>query len=83
MATGLEFSYYRRIDKSEVDLVVEGFFGEIPIEIKLNSRVNKQSLKGLENFISDMNSSFGLLINRGQTPERLSEKIYQIPANYI
>jgi uncharacterized protein len=83
MATGLEFNYYRTIDKSEVDLIVEGFFGEIPIEIKLNSRINKRSLKGLGNFISDMNSPFGLLINRGKGPERLSEKIYQIPVNYI
>jgi len=40
-------------------------------------------LKGLGNFISDMNSPFGLLINRGKGPERLAEKIYQIPVNYI
>ena len=83
MATGLEFNYYRTIDKSEVDLIVEGFFGEIPIDIKLNSRISKHSLKGLGNFISDMNSPFGLLINRGKGPERLAEKIYQIPVNYI
>ena len=83
MATGLEFTYYRTVDKSEVDLIVEGFFGEIPIEIKLNSQINKHSLKGLENFIADMNAPFGLLINRGNSPERISEKIYQIPVNYI
>ena len=83
MATGLEFTYYRTVDKSEVDLIVEGFFGEIPIEIKLNSQINKHSLKGLENFIADMNAPFGLLINRGNSPEHISEKIYQIPVNYI
>ncbi|MCK9297014.1 MAG: DUF4143 domain-containing protein [Desulfobulbaceae bacterium] len=37
MATQLEFSYYRTIDKSEVGLVVEGPFGIIPFEIKLSS----------------------------------------------
>ena len=83
MSTGLAFNYYRTVDKSEVDLIIEGFFGEVPIEIKLNSRVNKRSLKSLESFISDMNSSYGLLINRGMVPERLTDKIYQVPVNYI
>ncbi len=53
MATPLEFSYYRTIDKSEVDLVVEGNFGVVPIEIKLNSVVKRRSLRGLENFLAD------------------------------
>ena len=67
----------------KVQKAKRGFFGEIPIEIKLNSQINKRLLKGLENFIADMNTPFGLLINRGNTPERISEKIYQIPVNYI
>lgn len=83
MATGLEFNYYRTIDKSEVDLVVEGFFGVLPVEVKLNSFVKRQSLRGLENFISDINADFGLVINRGQKIELLSKKIIQIPVNYI
>ncbi len=83
MAAGLEYNYYRTIDKSEVDLVVEGFFGVFPIEVNLNSLVNRRSLRALENFISDMNADFGLLINRSQKLELLSEKIIQIPVNYI
>ena len=83
MATGLDFNYYRTIDKSEVDLVVEGFFGVLPIEIKLNSHVKSQSLRGLKNFISNMDAEFGLIINRSQKIELLSEKIIQIPVNYI
>ena len=31
MATQLEFSYYRTVDKSEVDFVVEGVFGTVPV----------------------------------------------------
>ncbi|MCP4298871.1 MAG: ATP-binding protein [Proteobacteria bacterium] len=83
MATGIEFNYYRTIDKSEVDLIVEGFFGIVPIEIKLNSLAKKRTLRGLENFISDMNAKFGLVINRGQRIEWISENILQIPVNYI
>ncbi len=83
MATGLEFSYYRTIDKSEVDLVVEGFFGVLPVEVELSSFVKRQSLRGLENLISDINAPFGLIINRGKKIELLAEKILQIPVNYL
>jgi predicted AAA+ superfamily ATPase len=70
MATQLEFSYYRTIDKSEVDLVIEGNFGAVPIEIKLDSTVKKSGLRGLENFLADTDSPCGIVINRGKRPER-------------
>ena len=83
MATGLEFNYYRTIDKSEVDLVVEGGFGVVPIEIKLSSTIKRQSLRGLENFINDRKCAFGILVNRGQRVEQISDKIVQIPVHYL
>lgn len=83
MATQMEFNYYRTIDKSEVDLVIDGSFGLIPIEIKLNSTVNKTALRGLKNFLADTKINYGLLINRGKRIELLTDKIIQIPVNYI
>jgi hypothetical protein len=83
MATQLEFNYYRTIDKSEVDLVIDGSSGPIPIEIKLNSTVNRRSLRGLENFLSDTRTDYAILINRGKRIERITDKIIQIPVNYI
>lgn len=83
MATQLDFHYYRTIDKSEIDLIVEGGFGTIPIEIKLGSTIRRQSLRGLENFISDMNCKYGILVNRGQRVELLSDKVLQIPVHYL
>jgi hypothetical protein len=83
MATGLEYSYYRTVDKSEVDLIVEGEFGLCPIEIKLNSVIKKQSLRGLENFINDMDCQYGIVVNRGKRIELLTNNIIQIPVNYI
>jgi predicted AAA+ superfamily ATPase len=75
--------YYRTVDKSEVDLIVEGSFGVLPIEIKLNSVVKPQSLIGLNNFIEDLKAENGILINRGKRIERLTDKIIQVPVNYI
>ncbi len=83
MATGLEYSYYRTVDKSEVDLILEGNFGLIPIEVKMSSAVKRTDLRGLENFISDLNVDYGILINRGKRVERLTEKIVQVPVQYI
>jgi hypothetical protein len=83
MATQLDFMYYRTVDKSEVDLIVEGSFGVLPIEIKLNSVVKPQSLIGLNNFIEDLKAENGILINRGKRIERLTDKIIQVPVNYI
>lgn len=83
MATQLEFSYYRTIDKSEVDLIIEGTFGVIPIEVKINSLAKRLSLRGMENFISDTNADVGILINRAKRVEILTDKIIQIPVNYL
>ncbi len=83
MATGLEYSYYRTVDKSEVDLVIEGDFGFCPVEIKLNSVVQRNSLRGLENFIKDTQSQYGIVVNRGKRIELLTENIVQIPVNYL
>jgi len=83
MATQMNFTYYRTIDKSEIDLIVDGNFGVIPVEIKLGSVVKAQSLRALEIFISDTHTRYGILINRGKRIERLSENIIQIPVNFI
>jgi hypothetical protein len=83
MTTQLDFAYYRTIDKSEVDLVIEGPFGIVPVEIKLNSVVKRISLRGLENFLADTGAPYGILINRGKRVELLTDKIVQIPVNSI
>jgi predicted AAA+ superfamily ATPase len=83
MTTHLEFSYYRTIDKSEIDLVIEGSFGIIPVEIKLSSSIKRLALRGMENFLTDTGASYGIIINRGKRIELLTEKIIQIPVNYL
>ena len=83
MATQMEFSYYRTIDKSEIDLVIEGNQGVVPVEIKLGSSMKRLDLRGMENFLADTGVSYGVVINRGKRVELLTEKIVQIPVNYL
>ena len=82
IVTQLDFFYFRTINKSEVDLMIDGAFGTIPIEIKLNSVVKRISLRGLERFLADR-GGYGILINRGKRPELITDRIIQIPVNYI
>ena len=55
----------------------------IPIEIKLGSSIKRQSLRGLTNLIEDMDLNYGLVINRSKKIEQLTDKIVQIPVNYL
>ena len=83
MMTQVEYSYYRTVDKSEVDLIVDSPAGIIPVEIKLASSATPRDLRSLEILISDLKLDLGLLINNGDRIMKLAEKIYQIPVNYI
>ena len=83
LTTNLDFTYYRTIDKSEIDLIIEAPFGTVPVEVKLSSKLNKKEIRGLEMFLDDMNLPLGILVNTGQRIERMSQKVIAIPANYL
>jgi predicted AAA+ superfamily ATPase len=71
--------YYRTSGGNEIDLVLEGFFGVVPIEIKYTSTVNHRDLNSLDQFVSERKSPFGLIIHNGDRVEQLSEKIIGVP----
>ncbi len=74
-----DLSYYRTSAGAEVDFVLEGSFGLIPIEIKHGTTVDRKSLRGISGFIEDFGCSYGLVISRDSQPRLLSEKIVGIP----
>ena len=75
--------FYRTHNQSEVDLVIEGRFGLIPIEIKSGRLSKKDQLIGLSNFIKEHKCPYGILVNLDDEVVRLDEHIYQIPATFI
>lgn len=78
-----DFFHYRTSNHSEIDLILEGNFGLVPIEIKSSSSTSKKQLQTLENFIHDNNCDYGIVINNGSEVFKLSDKIFQIPAIFI
>ncbi|MBN20131.1 MAG: ATPase [Bdellovibrionaceae bacterium] len=83
MCTQVDFSYYRTIDKSEIDLIIDSPSGFVPIEIKLGSTVKPKQLIGLKNFLKDTKSRYGFWINTSDRVELLAENIIQIPVTHL
>lgn len=83
LEANIDYYFYRTVDKSEIDLIIDAPFGTIPIEIKLAHSINAKKLLGLKNFIKDKGSKFGILVNNSERIEMLSDNIIKIPARYL
>ena len=78
-----EISYYRTRNQAEIDLILEGPFGTLPIEIKLGTVTSGKALKALQTFVDDMQLKLGILINNSQNVAWLTKKILQVPASCL
>jgi hypothetical protein len=83
MITGWNYYYYRTKNLAEVDLILEGPFGVIPVEIKYGVQIKSDRLNSLKMFIESNHCPFGLLINNSDQVELLANRIIQIPAGLI
>ncbi len=72
--------YYRTQNQAEVDLVLEGDFGIVPIEIKLGTLTEPKSLRAISDFIKEHRCPYGIVINNSDEIAQLLPNIYQIPA---
>jgi len=78
-----DYYYYRTKNGVEIDLIVDGKFGVLPIEIKSGVSTTIKDLKSLSYFIDQQNLPIGVVINNDSDIKMISEKIIQIPAAYI
>ena len=74
-----EASHYRTAAGGEIDLVLEGDFGLIPIEIKHGQTVRTPELQTLTHFIADSKCAFGLVINNDEKPRFHTDRILGVP----
>lgn len=82
-AYNVKFYHLRTKAGGEIDLIVEGSFGLIPIEIKYGSTTPKNKLKFLESFIELHDLPLGIVVNNSRRVEMITSKIIQIPAGAI
>lgn len=75
--------FYRTRNQAEIDLLVEGPFGLIPIEIKSGYNVDARQLRTLTDFVKANNCPVGLVINNSDEVVPISDRILQIPARCL
>jgi len=81
--TRWDYFYFRTKNGAEVDLVLEGSFGLLPIEIKLGQQTTLRQLTSLQQFIQNHCLAFGILVNNSNEVRMLTDKIIQIPAGCL
>lgn len=75
--------YYRTRNGAEIDLILEGPFGTLPIEIKFGSSTRMKQLTSLNRFIKEHQLPLGIVINNSDEIRQLNERILQIPVTCI
>lgn len=75
--------HYRTGAGAEVDLVLEGVFGTIPVEIKYAEVGDPRKWRGLRDFVAEQDCPFGILIDNGIGVRRIDEKIVAIPVTCL
>jgi len=75
--------YFRTRNGAEIDMILEGPFGILPIEIKLGSLIQRRHIQTLKNFVSKNNLPLGIVINNGEAIQLVTDRIIQLPATYI
>ena len=79
----IEPYFYRTRGNAEIDLILEGDFGVLPIEIKLGTKTDTRDLRAIQDFVTDRKLKFGLVINNANRVEWLTKEILQFPANFL
>lgn len=83
MVTNWEPYYYRTYSGAEIDLILRGPFGLLPIEIKFGSSIQPQKLVTMQNYISEFDLPFGIVVNQSEETQWLTHNIIQIPVGWL
>lgn len=75
--------YYRTRDGAEIDLILEGAFGQLPIEVKYGINTPIKQLRSLENYIQANQLPFGVVVNQADQITWLTKNILQVPIFWL
>lgn len=80
---GADASFYRTSAGAEVDLVLEGDFGLVAIEVKHSSTKAPRDLRTMRDFLDEQTGRLGIVVNTDTEPRLLDERIVGVPANWL
>ncbi len=78
-----DYAYYRTSAGAEVDLVVEGNFGRVAVEIKHTSAVSGRDLRSLRDFVTEHKARLGVLINNDVVARQYEEGLIGLPFTWL
>lgn len=78
-ARQLRYSHFRTKAGGEIDLILEGNFGCLPIEVKYGSLTTARELRSMSNFIDLLNLPLGIVFNHAPRPRRITDTILELP----
>ena len=81
--TNWDYSYYRTKNGAEIDLILQGSFGLLPIEIKFGTKIKLKQIQTLKKFVKENELPLGIVINNGDQIQLITDNIIQLPATYI
>ena len=78
-----EYSYYRTGGGGEVDLVLEGPFGLVAVEIKHTSTLSLRDLRGLRDFVNSHHARLGVVITNDTNPRIYEDRLIALPFTHL
>ena len=72
--------HFRTRGGAEIDLILDGESGPLPVEIKLGSQTDARALRALREFVADHDCPLGLVINNDEKARQLDDRIVSVPA---
>ena len=79
----INYYYYRTKNGAEVDLLLEGSFGLLPIEIKFGATVTPKNTGSIQRFVREQNLPLGLVISNCEEVIAVSDRVLHIPVGVI
>jgi len=78
----VDYSYYRTSGGAEVDLILEGKFGKVPVEIKYGQTVDLKQLRGIRDFMIEHRAPFGVVINNDERVRFYDDNLIGMPFGF-
>ncbi len=75
--------HHRTAGGAEVDLVLEGPFRLVPVEIEYTSAVQRRHLRPVRDFVDEHGCPVGLVISNDTEARRLDERVLGVPATAL
>lgn len=83
LGVSFDYYYYRTSAGAEVDLVLDGTFGTIPVEMKMGQNISLRDMRGIRNFIKEQKCPYGIVINNDTKPRLYDEKLIGVPFAFL